>query len=92
MKGRSKPSQHSHRCCGSHASLESGSLLVRGVAPWGHRIVVRIVLSILQFQVIHFLEQGLIHLHVVPGCEKQDSLSLALHWRTHNHGVGGGEW
>lgn len=47
-----------------------------GVAPCSNRIVVGIIITILQFQVIHFLEQGLIHLHVVPGCEEQDSLTL----------------
>lgn len=52
------------------------SLSVWGVAPCCNRIVVGIIITILQFQVIHFLEQGLIHLHVVPSCEEQDSLAL----------------
>lgn len=53
----------------SSLSAEGDSPLIGQVALRVSRIVVWIILIILQLQVIHFLEQRLIYLHIVSSCK-----------------------
>ena len=55
----------------SSLSADGNSPLVGQVTLLVSRIAVWIIFIVLQLQVIHFLEQRLIYLHVVSSCKRQ---------------------
>ena len=63
----------------SSLSADGKSLSVGQVTLPVSRIVVWIIVVVLQLQVIHFLEQRLIYLHVVSSCERQKISPLVLY-------------